>query len=82
MRTLAFAIAIFALGQTGCSTMNNTEKGIGLGAAGGAGVGALVGGKTGAIVGGLVGAGAGGLIGNDVDRSEKKDKEIAAAGCA
>ena len=82
MRTLAFAIAILALAQTGCSTMSNTEKGIGLGAAGGAGVGALVGGKPGAIIGGLVGAGAGGLIGNDVDRVEKKDKEIAAAGYA
>src|SRR5262249_5193724 len=48
------------LGSTGCEHMNNTEKGVGLGAATGAGVGLLAGAatgnpRTGAAVGGLVG---------------------------
>lgn len=75
---LAFAISVF--GQAGCSTLNNTEKGVGLGALIGTGVGTALGAatgnpKTGAVVGGLTGAGIGGLIGNDVDRTEKKQKD-------
>ena len=80
MRWLAFAIAISALGQTGCSTMNNTEKGVGLGGLVGAGVGTAIGAatgnpKTGAVVGTLAGAGIGGIIGNDVDRADNKEKD-------
>jgi len=89
MRSLAFAIAILALGQVGCSSMNNTEKGVGLGGLLGAGVGTAIGAatgdaRTGAVIGGLTGAGVGGLIGNDADRTERKekDRDIAAAGYA
>lgn len=69
---------LVAAGNTGCSTMSNTEKGVGLGGALGAGAGALIGSasgnpKTGAVIGGLLGAGAGGIIGNDVDRQDARD---------
>ena len=72
------AMAAVAVGNTGCSTMNNTEKGVGLGATLGAGAGALIGSasgnpKTGAVIGGLLGAGAGGVIGNDMDRKDARD---------
>ncbi len=71
-------LAAVAVGNTGCSTMSNTEKGAGLGGALGAGAGALIGSvsgnpKTGAVIGGLLGAGAGGIIGNDVDRQDARD---------
>jgi len=61
----------------GCSTMNNTEKGVGIGAAAGAGVGTLIGAvthnpKTGAVVGGLLGGATGGAIGNSMDRDDQK----------
>ena len=89
MRLFAFAIAVLALAQTGCSSMNNTEKGVGLGGLLGAGVGTAIGVATGnpragAVIGGLTGAGVGGLVGNEADRTERKekDKEIAAAGYA
>ena len=72
------AMAAAAAGNAGCSTMNNTEKGVGLGATLGAGAGALIGSasgnpKTGAVIGGLLGAGAGGVIGNDMDRKDARD---------
>jgi len=75
------AMMAVAAGNTGCSTMNNTEKGVGLGGAIGAGAGALIGSasgnpKTGAVIGGLLGAGAGGVIGNDVDRKDARDASI------
>jgi hypothetical protein len=72
----------------GCSSMSNTEKGVGAGGLIGAGTGAVVGhalGNTGAgaLVGAGVGALSGGLIGHAVDESEKKtDAKIAAASAA
>lgn len=73
-------------GAGGCSTMNNTEKGVGLGAAAGAGVGTLIGAathnpKTGAVVGALVGGATGGAIGNSMDREDaqkRTDQQVAA----
>jgi hypothetical protein len=70
-----------AAGSSGCSTMNNTEKGVGLGGLVGAGLGTAVGAatgnpKTGAVVGGLVGAGVGGAVGNDIDRQDQQKREI------
>jgi surface antigen len=72
---------LLAAGSGGCSTMNNTEKGVGLGAAAGTGVGLGVGAltgnpKTGAVVGGLLGAGVGGAVGNDMDRQDQQKREI------
>lgn len=71
---------ISAAGSSGCSTMNNTEKGVGLGGLLGAGLGTAVGAatgnpKTGAVVGGLAGAGIGGLVGNDMDRADQQKRE-------
>src|SRR5262245_21081324 len=64
----------------GCSSMSNTEKGMGIGALGGAGVGALVGDAhgnagAGAAIGAAAGAIGGALIGNDVDKQEKRQTE-------
>ncbi len=63
---------------TGCSTMNNTQKGAAYGGGGGAALGAAIGaiagrGKgaaIGAAVGGAVGAGAGALIGRRMDKQQ------------
>lgn len=64
-----------ALGSTGCSTMNNTEKGTlvggGVGAVVGTAIGAATGNpRTGAAVGALGGAALGGLAGNKEDKKE------------
>ncbi|MBN9517626.1 OmpA family protein, partial [bacterium] len=71
-RPTLLMLAVLSAGAGGCSTMNNTEKGVGLGGLVGAGLGTAVGAatgnpKTGAVVGGLVGAGAGGLVGNSMN---------------
>ena len=73
--------ALAAAGLTGCSHMNNTEKGLGLGGLLGAGVGTAVGAAagdpgTGAVVGGLVGAGVGGIAGNAADREDQHRREV------
>src|SRR6266852_5911092 len=73
---------------SGCSSMSNTEKGVGAGGLIGAGTGALIGHATGhtgagALIGAGIGALSGGLIGNAVDESDKKtDAKIAAAAAA
>ena len=88
MRTqsLILGITVFAAARGGCSHMNNTEKGVGLGGAIGAGTGLAIGAatgnpKTGAMVGGLVGAGIGGIAGSEKDREvqEKRDLQQAQA---
>jgi surface antigen len=82
---LVGAALLPALLACGCSTMSNTEKGVGLGGLIGAGTGALVGKATGhtgtgALIGAGVGALSGGLVGNAVDKSEEKtEAKIAAA---
>jgi hypothetical protein len=77
-------LVVLSAGAGGCSTMNNTEKGVGLGAAAGSGVGLGVGAltgnpKTGAVVGGLLGAGLGGAIGNDMDRQDQRRRDVVQA---
>ncbi|WP_134089587.1 OmpA family protein [Olivibacter sp. XZL3] len=70
------ALATSSILFTSCNTiksMNNTQKGAGIGAVGGAGLGALIGNKAGntavgAIVGGALGGVAGGLIGKKMDK--------------
>ena len=66
---------------TGCSTMNNTEKGVLAGGAIGAGLGTAIGAatgnpKTGAVVGTLLGAGVGGIAGDDADRKEERRADV------
>ncbi|HEX4611802.1 MAG TPA: glycine zipper domain-containing protein [Urbifossiella sp.] len=80
-------LAGLAAGSGGCSTMNNTEKGVGLGGLVGAGLGTAVGAatgnpKTGAVVGGLVGAGVGGAVGNSMDRDDQQKKDVIQARAA
>lgn len=82
-RILVVLAAAAAASTTGCSTMSNTEKGVGLGGLVGAGLGTAVGAatgnpRTGAVVGGLLGAGVGGAVGADADREERKDARDAA----
>lgn len=67
------AIATAAIVLSGCSSMTNTQKGVGIGAGAGAGIGAIIGNKAGntavgAIVGGAIGGAAGGLIGKKMDK--------------
>lgn len=80
-RLAVLAVGVVGLVQTGCSTMNQTEKGVLGGGAIGAGIGTLIGSatgnpKTGAVVGGLLGAGVGGAIGNDLDRQDDQVRQI------
>jgi hypothetical protein len=63
--------------QTGCATMNNTERGAVAGGAVGSIAGTLIGAatgnpKTGAVVGGLGGALVGGAMGSETDREEER----------
>jgi hypothetical protein len=85
-RILMLIVAVGAAAGGGCSSMNNTEKGVGIGGALGAGTGLAIGAatgnpKTGAAVGGLLGAGVGGLVGADKDREvqDKRDLQQAQA---
>jgi len=64
---------------SGCSNVNNTQKGAGLGAVGGTALGAVVGhqlGATGAgaVVGGLAGTAFGALAGNAQDEADRRDQ--------
>lgn len=73
---LAVAAVAFLLGSTGCSTMNNTEKGAlvggGVGTVVGTAIGAATGNpRTGAAVGALGGAAVGALAGNKEDERER-----------
>jgi hypothetical protein len=87
-KRLVSAVIVPALFACGCSSMSDTEKGVGLGGLLGAGTGALIGHATGhtgagALIGAGVGAVSGGLIGNAVDESKKEtDAKIAAATAA
>lgn len=84
--SVLFVLAAIAAGAGGCSTMDNTTKGAGIGGALGAGAGLAVGAatgnpKTGAVVGGLLGAGVGGAVGNDKDNQiqDRRDLQQATA---
>jgi len=73
-------MTVGATSLTGCASLNRTEKGAVLGAAGGAAVGAIIGkqvGSTakGAILGAAVGGAAGAVIGRQMD---KQAQELAA----
>jgi len=77
-------IALGTALSTGCSSMNNTQKGAGIGGALGAGVGTIVGAatgnpKTGLVAGTLIGGATGALIGSDMDQKENQDAELRAA---
>jgi len=78
---LCCLVAAFGFGSVGCSSMNNTEKGVLAGGAIGAGLGTAIGAatknpKTGAVVGTLLGAGVGGIIGNEADQKDEQRTEM------
>ena len=80
---LALLVSVSAAGS-GCSTMNNTEKGAIGGAVVGTGLGTALGAATGhtgagAVIGGLAGTAGGALVGNDIDKTERRNKDIAQA---
>ena len=79
MLKLITAVLISSFALTGCASMmdqnaytgqsqvNDTTKGVGIGALGGAGIGALIGGRQGALIGAGIGSLTGGLIGHHMD---------------
>ncbi|WP_299781001.1 OmpA family protein [uncultured Formosa sp.] len=75
---LAIAL-VFSLSFVSCDAIknaNNTQKGAGVGVAGGALIGGLIGGNiTGALIGAAVGGAAGGVIGNSMDKQADKIEE-------
>lgn len=78
MTLLLASIAVLGIG---CKTMNRTQKGAVIGAAGGGAVGAVVGkalGHTaaGAIVGATVGGAAGAVIGHKMDKQAEEMKQV------
>lgn len=77
-------MAIVAAAGTGCSTMNNTERGAVGGGVVGTALGTAVGAATGRpLLGAAIGAGAGtatgALLGNEADKQERRDKDTAQA---
>jgi outer membrane protein OmpA-like peptidoglycan-associated protein len=63
-----------------CKSLNNTQKGTGIGVAAGGAAGAIIGGGgkssvIGALIGAAVGGGAGYLIGNQMDKQAKEIKQ-------
>lgn len=70
-------VAVTSTGMAGCASLNQTERGAIIGAAGGAAVGAVIGrqvGSTarGAILGAAVGGAAGAVIGRQMDRQAEE----------
>lgn len=83
---LAFAV-VLGLSLSSCDAVkntNNTQRGVGIGAASGAVIGGVLGnnlgkgGNTalGAIIGGAVGGTVGGVIGNRMDKQKQKIDEV------
>lgn len=86
-RQLACSLVPAVLLVCGCSTMSNTEKGVGVGAGLGAVTGAIIGSATGhtgagAAIGAGLGGLAGGVTGNSVDESERRQEARLAAATA
>ena len=78
--TFSIALAIGAMGLTGCDSLTKTQKGAGIGAAAGGVLGAIIGKKAGntavgAIIGGAVGGTAGGFIGKRMDKQAAEIKD-------
>ena len=81
IRLFALAIALFGIVASGCKTMNRTQKGAVIGAAGGDAIGAVIGkaaGNTamGAIIGAAVGGATGAIIGRKMDKQAEEMKKV------
>ena len=76
MKKICFFIAGAAIVFASCKSLNNTQKGTGIGAAAGAVAGGLIFKNTaaGAIIGAAVGGGAGYAIGHHMDKQAKDIK--------
>lgn len=76
---LSIALATGLMIFSGCESLTNTQKGVGIGAAAGGAVGALIGKKAGntavgAIIGAAIGGTAGGFIGKRMDKQAEAIK--------
>jgi outer membrane protein OmpA-like peptidoglycan-associated protein len=74
-------VALFSIVTTGCKTLNRSQKGAAVGAAGGGVIGAVVGkalGNTamGAIIGAAVGGASGAVIGKKMDKQAEEIKKV------
>ncbi len=78
MKKLFFIPALLLMILPGCKSLNDTQKGTGIGAAAGAAAGGIIAGKNntalGVILGAVIGGGAGYLIGNKMDKQAKEIK--------
>ncbi|QDO94985.1 OmpA family protein [Formosa sediminum] len=73
---LAITLTLSSISCDAIKNANNTQKGAGVGVAGGALIGGLIGGNvTGALIGAAVGGAAGGVIGNKMDKQADKIEE-------
>lgn len=81
VRNLSLVLIAFAILGSGCKTMNRSQKGAVIGAAGGGVIGGVIGrslGNTamGAIVGAAVGGATGAIIGKKMDRQAEEMKKV------
>lgn len=81
IKLLTVTIALMGILASGCKTMNKTQKGAVIGAAGGGAIGAVIGkaaGNTamGAIIGAAVGGAAGAVIGHKMDKQAEEMKKV------
>ncbi|MBB4638244.1 outer membrane protein OmpA-like peptidoglycan-associated protein [Longimicrobium terrae] len=80
-RSIAAALCVATFGTTACASLNNTERGAGIGAGAGGAIGAVIGRQTGntargAIIGAVVGGAAGAVIGRRMDRQAQELETI------
>ena len=81
IKQFTLILAAIAMLGTGCKSLNRTQKGAVIGAAGGGAIGAVAGralGNTamGAIIGATVGGAAGAVIGRKMDRQAEEMKKV------
>jgi len=81
IRQFTLFVSLLAMLASGCQSMNRTQKGAVIGAAGGGAVGAVIGkaaGNTamGAIIGAAVGGATGAIIGRKMDKQAEEMKKV------
>jgi outer membrane protein OmpA-like peptidoglycan-associated protein len=81
IKLLTVSVVMMGLIASGCKSMNKTQKGAVIGAAGGGAIGAVIGkaaGNTamGAIIGAAVGGATGAVIGHKMDKQAEEMKKV------
>jgi outer membrane protein OmpA-like peptidoglycan-associated protein len=81
IKLLTVTVVLMGLIASGCKSMNKTQKGAVIGAAGGGAIGAVIGkaaGNTamGAIIGAAVGGATGAVIGHKMDKQAEEMKKV------